>query len=228
MEIPLGFYSHNEKNKVCRLKKVLYGLKQFPRVWFGRFSQVMIFLRYRKSQGDHTLFIKHSTDSKITLLLVYVDDMIVIGDDEIEKLILKEKKVEILPWIEVAYSKQGIVISQRKYVLDLLKEIGKLGCKTLGVPIEQNYRIGCKERKLIYLSYTRPDIAYDVSLGKAPLKHIEIDIHFIKEKLNSRLVVTTHVPTRLQVAYVFTKGIPIARFQEFNGKLGMIDIHSPT
>ncbi|RDX84289.1 hypothetical protein CR513_34682, partial [Mucuna pruriens] len=60
----------------------------------------------------------------------------------------------------------------RKYVLDLLKEIEKLGCKTLGVPIEQNHMIGCEESstidksqyqrlvgKLIYLSHTRLDIA---------------------------------------------------------------------
>jgi len=33
-------------------------------------------------------------------------------------------------------------IFQRKYVLNLLQETGKLGCRTSGVPIEQNYRIG--------------------------------------------------------------------------------------
>ncbi|RDY11214.1 Copia protein, partial [Mucuna pruriens] len=48
-------------------------------------------------------------------------------------------------------------------------------------------------------------------------KHIEIDRHFIKEKLNSGLVVTTHIPIGLQVADVFTKGFPVARFQELNG-----------
>ncbi|RDX71604.1 hypothetical protein CR513_49032, partial [Mucuna pruriens] len=46
---------------------------------------------YRQSQGVHTLFIKHSLDGKLILLLVYVDNMIVIGDNEIEKLTLKEK-----------------------------------------------------------------------------------------------------------------------------------------
>nr|KYP34599.1 hypothetical protein KK1_044433 [Cajanus cajan] len=78
---------------------------------------------------------------------------------------------------EVAYSKNGIFISQRKYVLDLLKEIGKLGCRTSTIPIEQNHRIGSEESvpvekaqyqrlvgKLIYLSHTRPDIAYAVSV----------------------------------------------------------------
>ncbi|RDX98486.1 Fatty-acid-binding protein 2, partial [Mucuna pruriens] len=74
--------------------------------------------------------------------------------------------------IKVAYSKQGIFISQRKYVLDLLKEIGKLGCKTLG-----NHRIGCEENptiekskyqrlvgKSIYFSHNRSDIVYVVSV----------------------------------------------------------------
>ncbi|RDY10676.1 Copia protein, partial [Mucuna pruriens] len=59
-------------------------------------------------------------------------------------------------------------------------------------------------------------------------KHIEINRHFIKEKLNSGFVVTTHVPTRFQVANIFTKGFPVARFQELNGKLGIIDIHLPS
>ena len=46
LEIPLGFRSNEEGNKVCRLKKVLYELKQSPRAWFGR-TQVTIFRRYR-------------------------------------------------------------------------------------------------------------------------------------------------------------------------------------
>ncbi|RDX68742.1 Copia protein, partial [Mucuna pruriens] len=59
-------------------------------------------------------------------------------------------------------------------------------------------------------------------------KHIEIGRHFTKEKLNSGFVVTTHVPTGLQVVDVFTKGLPTTKFQELNGKLGMIDIHLTT
>ncbi|RDX66424.1 Copia protein, partial [Mucuna pruriens] len=174
---------------VAKMNTALYGLKQSPRAWFGRFAQVMISLGYRQSQGDHTLFIKHSPNGKLTLLLVYVDDMIVTGDGEIEKLNLNKKKLstqfemkelgklKYFLGIEVAYSKQGIFIYQRKYVLDFLKEIGKLGCKISRVPIEQNHRIECEESpiieksqyqrlvgKLIYLSHTRPNIAYAVSM----------------------------------------------------------------
>ena len=78
----------------------------------------------------------------------------------------------------MAHSKQGIFISQQNYVLDLLKETGKLGCKPMATPIEYNHRLcnalehsmidkGLYQRlvgKLIYLSHTRPDIAFDVSV----------------------------------------------------------------
>ena len=156
MEIPLGFGSTKGGNKVCRLKKDLYGLKQSPRAWFGRLTRAMIFMGYLQSQGDHTLFIKHSQEGKLTLLLVCVDDTIVAGDDEHEKQILKEKlaaqfemndlgKLKYFLRIEVAYSKKGIFISQRKYVIDLLKETSMINCKTTRVPIEQNHIIGSDE-----------------------------------------------------------------------------------
>ena len=76
MNIPLGFEG-NTSNKVCKLKKTLYELKQYPRVWFGRFSKVMKESGYKQSKDDHTFFIKHSAAEGVTALLVYVDDIIV-------------------------------------------------------------------------------------------------------------------------------------------------------
>ncbi|RDX76605.1 Copia protein, partial [Mucuna pruriens] len=58
--------------------------------------------------------------------------------------------------------------------------------------------------------------------------HTEIDRHFIKEKLDGGLIVTTFIPTGFQVTDVFTKGLPSARFQDLIGKLEMIDIPLPT
>ena len=51
----------------------------------GRFARVMITMGYRQSQGDHTLFIKHSSLGGLTTLLVYVDDIIVTGNDDKER-----------------------------------------------------------------------------------------------------------------------------------------------
>ena len=88
METHASFTIDFKINGVCKLKKALYGLKQSPRAWFGRFTAAMKKMEFKQSQGDHTLFIKKSRNGKITILIVYVDDIIVTGDDleEIEKL----------------------------------------------------------------------------------------------------------------------------------------------
>ena len=76
-------------NEVCKLKKSLYGLKQSPSAWFGRFSATMKAAGYKQSNSYHTLFIKHK-EGKITVLIVYVDDMVLTGDDLSEMKALQE------------------------------------------------------------------------------------------------------------------------------------------
>ena len=81
MELTPGYNIPVEcRNKVCKLKKSLYGLKQSPRAWFGRFARSMRKFGYNKNNYDHTLFLK-KCHGKITALIVYVDDMVVTGDD---------------------------------------------------------------------------------------------------------------------------------------------------
>jgi Reverse transcriptase (RNA-dependent DNA polymerase) len=89
------------------------------------------------------------------MLTVYVDDMIVIGNDEKEIAQLNVrlgKKFEVKDLgqlkyflkIEVACGAEGIVLSERKYVLDLLKETCMLRCKPAVTPIEQKTRLGAE------------------------------------------------------------------------------------
>jgi hypothetical protein len=54
-------------------------------------------------------------------------------------------------------------------------------------------------------------------------KHIEIDQHFIKEKLDSRLVTTTYIPFGHQLVNVLTKNLPTERSNQLTCKLRMID-----
>ncbi|RVW28072.1 Retrovirus-related Pol polyprotein from transposon RE1 [Vitis vinifera] len=104
------------------------------------------------SNSDHTLFLKHQS-RKVTSLIVYVDDMIITGDDkeEISKLQkqlsaqFEMKNLGGLKYflgIEVSRSKQGIFLSQRKDVLDLLSEVGMLECKPTDTSIVQNHQLG--------------------------------------------------------------------------------------
>ena len=105
----------------------------------------MTSLGYKQSQGDHTLFIKHTTLGRVTVLLVYVDDIIVIGDDWKEQRLLSQHlakefemktigRLKYFLGIEVSHSKKDIIISQQKYVIDLLKETGMTACKPQVLP----------------------------------------------------------------------------------------------
>ena len=81
MDLPPGcLVSEKQSQKVCKLKKSLYGLKQSRRAWFGRFTKTMRTFGYRQSNLDHTLFLKKH-HGKIIALIVYVDDKVVIGND---------------------------------------------------------------------------------------------------------------------------------------------------
>nr|XP_009794179.1 PREDICTED: uncharacterized protein LOC104240969 [Nicotiana sylvestris] len=80
MEQPPGFVAQGECGKVCRLRKSLYGLKQSPRAWFGRFSEAVLEYGMKKSNCDHTVFYKKSEDG-IILLVIYVDDIVITGSD---------------------------------------------------------------------------------------------------------------------------------------------------
>ena len=95
------------------------------------------------------MFYKHSIDGKIVILIVYVDDIILTGDniDRMEKLKrvlaieFEVKDLDLLRYflgMEVARTTQGIVVCQRKYTIDLLEETRMLGCKPIDTPMEVN------------------------------------------------------------------------------------------
>ena len=66
--------------QVCRLHRALYGLKQAPRAWYERFVSVITEAGFSPSPHDPALFI-HTSSRGRTLLLLYVDDMLITGDD---------------------------------------------------------------------------------------------------------------------------------------------------
>jgi hypothetical protein len=165
MEIPPGFGNNQTLGKVCKLKKSLYGLKQSPRGWFDRFRRAVCDMGYYQCNGDYTVFYRHR-GSCITILAFYVDDIVITGDDVEEIKNLKERlgrafEVKDLgPFryflgIEIARSSKGIVLSQRKYVLDLLVETGMLGCHPCGSPIDRNHQTCAHSRDSVDKGHIR-------------------------------------------------------------------------
>ncbi|XP_020997313.1 uncharacterized mitochondrial protein AtMg00810-like [Arachis duranensis] len=153
--------------KVCLLRKALYGLKQAPREWFDKFSTTICGLGFTCSPHENALFIRKS-DRGVVFLLLYVDDMIITGDDTDGISDLKVslqrtfemKDLGSLSYflgLEVISTDDGIYLSQAKYALDLLARAGITDSRTESTPLEPNLVGG-----LVYLTITRPDIAYPV------------------------------------------------------------------
>jgi len=141
-----------------------------------------------RSKTDHSVFYRHSNAGCI-YLVVYVDDIVLTGSDHHDISKLKHhichhfqtkdlSKLRYFLGIEVAQSNHGIVITQRKYVLDLLEETELLNSKSVETPIDPNIKLLPSQGeplsdpekykrlvgKLIYLTITRPDISFAVSV----------------------------------------------------------------
>lgn len=136
MEIPQGVKTDGP-NKVCKLIKSLYGLKQANRQWYAKLLNLLLTLGYSQGTVDPTLFTKIISGS-FAALLIYVDDMILVGNSMAEFDSLKSTlhsqfgikdlgNLKFFLSIEVAHSSKGISLCQRQYCLDLLHDAGVLG-----------------------------------------------------------------------------------------------------
>ncbi|KAL5724899.1 hypothetical protein ACHQM5_008106 [Ranunculus cassubicifolius] len=185
MTLPSGFAKHGE-NRVCKLNKSLYGLKQASRQWFAKFSTTLVKAGFTQSKSDYSLFTCiNGTDS--TFILVYVDDIIVTGNNPI--VIQKIKKfleqqfyikdlgrLKYFLGIEVARSKGGLFLTQRKYTMDILSDSGVIGGRISEFPMEQHINLHATTGtllpdpsiyrrligRLLYLTVMRPDINFAV------------------------------------------------------------------
>ncbi len=118
MEQPPSYVDQTHPNLVCRLKKDLYGLKQTPRAWSNKIGQYLITSGFQTSNIDFSLYVK-KTDHGIIVIVIYVDDLIITGDSDVNisdlKKLLKQKfemkdlrELHYFLDIEVIQSPKGI------------------------------------------------------------------------------------------------------------------------
>ena len=94
MEQLEGFRIKGKEHLVCQLNESLYGLKQAPRQWYKKFDSFMVEHGYDRTASDHCVFVKKFSDGEFIILLLYVDDMLIVGRDtsKIDKLKKKLSK----------------------------------------------------------------------------------------------------------------------------------------
>ncbi|GJR65239.1 putative ribonuclease H-like domain-containing protein [Tanacetum coccineum] len=183
---PPGFEDPDFPDKVYKVEKALYGLHQAPRAWYETLSTYLLDNGFQRGKIDKTLFIKrHKGD--ILLVQVYVDD-IIFGSTKKELCIAFEKlmhekfqmssmgELTFFLGLQVKQKKDGIFISQDKYVAEILKKFRFIEVKTASTPMETQkpllkdedgeevdvYMYRSMIGSLMYLTSSRPDIMFAV------------------------------------------------------------------
>ncbi|KAK9074412.1 hypothetical protein SSX86_007010 [Deinandra increscens subsp. villosa] len=108
---------------------------------------------------------------------------------------------------EAEYRGVAHVVAEICWIRNLLLELHR--------PLSRTSLVYCDNVSAIYLSGN--------PVQHQRTKHIEIDIHFVREKVQLGQVRVLHVPSRYQVADIFTKGLPRILFDEFRSSLSIRD-----
>lgn len=190
MKQPQGFVAEGQEEKVCLLRRSIYGLKQAGRIWNQLFNKVLIDAKYVQSTNDPCFFTLVIGEN-VCYVLVHVDDIIAAsGDDDmlvnLEKILKSKFEVNNLGDVrsylgmEIQRNEHGwFGVNQTAYIRKVVNDTGLADAKPSNVPMDVSYRkqiatgdiLVSNEQyrsligSLLYVSVnTRPDIAASVGI----------------------------------------------------------------
>lgn len=190
MKQPPGFLDPDYPEKVCLLKKSLYGLKQSARRWCVKLCDVLESMGFTRSTEDECLFTK-TVDGRTIYILCYVDDILLIGADEEELVRIEEElrtHFEIVSLgnahhflgMRLTRDNDGFfALDQSAYISRILTRFNMLDAKPSKIPLDPSYLSESDTSEpflqetmyrsligaLLYLSIsTRPDVATAASM----------------------------------------------------------------
>ena len=154
MEQPESFKVKGKEDYVCKLKKSLYGLKQAPRQWYKKFESVMGEQGYKKTSLDHCVFVRRFSDDDFIILLLYVDDMLIVGKNASRIDELKKQLSKSFAMKDLGHAKQilgmritrsrgdrKLHLSQEKYIKKVLQRFNMIGAKSVASPLAPHFRL---------------------------------------------------------------------------------------
>ena len=176
------------ENRVCKLKRALYGLRESPRAWYDCFNKFVQELGFIRSNHDYCLYVNCKSKDSI-YILVFVDDLLICSKDKMkihevkaslmERFAMKDLgKIGNYIGIDIDYNDQRnkMTLCQTRYIESLATKYNLENARLYDTPMETNLKLDpateieeeIKYRNLIgellYISTgTRPDISYSVN-----------------------------------------------------------------
>jgi hypothetical protein len=159
VEQPPGFEDPKRPNHVYKLSKALYGLKQAPRAWYERLRNFLLSKDFKIGKVDTTLFTKR-IGKDLFVCQIYIDDIIFGSTNELfceefGKMMSKEFEMSMIGelsfflGLQIKQLKDGIFISQSKYLKDMLKKFGLENTKPIKTPMATNGHLDLMREVLI-------------------------------------------------------------------------------
>lgn len=138
IEQPDGYALTDKEDVVCKLHKALYGLKQAPKAWYEWLHTHLMKIGFTRTNDDNNIYLKFEGD-EILVSEVFVDDIIFGGNDDMSNCfadVMKNEfeislvgEIKISIGLQIQQMKNGIFITQSKYVKEVLKTFGMSDCK---------------------------------------------------------------------------------------------------
>ena len=101
-----GFQVKGMEKLMCRLRKSFCGLKQAQCQWYKKFKSSMVYHGFHKTQVDHCVFVKNYSESDFLILLLYVDNMLIVGSKTKRIVSLKNALSKSLAIKDLGLAKQ--------------------------------------------------------------------------------------------------------------------------
>lgn len=183
---PPGFVIPGKENKVLRLRKALYGLRQAPRAWNDKLDSTLKKVGFQQSPHEASVY-RQGKGGNALLVGVYVDDLVITGskEEEVEefkaqmKATFQMSDLGLLSFyleIEVHQDSSGISLRQTAYAKHIVELGGLTGCNLAHTPMEERLKLSrdstaeevdaTEYRRIVgslrYLVHTRPDLAFAV------------------------------------------------------------------
>jgi Reverse transcriptase (RNA-dependent DNA polymerase) len=176
MTQPMGFKDPNNASKVCKLKRSIYGLKQASRSWNKCFDKKIKEFGFIKCDLEPCVY-KRFSGSIIVFLILYVDDILLIGNDIFTLDEVKSSLKKIFPMKdlgETVYllcikiyrdrSQKLIGLSQGTYIDKVLKRFNMQDSKKGNLPMSHDINLGKKHSTNVELE-TMKKIPYASAIG---------------------------------------------------------------
>ena len=154
MELPEGLDDNLNSNKVYRLNRSIYGLKQASRMWYQKLKEYLVSQGFVQINSDHTVFIRHTSENSLDIIDFHVDDLMIAAKsittiNEIKRALATrfemtdggELRFFLGIQVERDRAQRTLALSQGHFVEQILRRFQMQDCKPVSTPLDTSVKL---------------------------------------------------------------------------------------